>query len=157
MKNSLRTGVCFGTTSGIITTLGLIVGLHAGTHSQLVVIGGIMTIAIADAFSDALGIHISEESKNRNSREVWESTFWTFISKFFFALTFVVPMLLFGLQTAIVVSVFWALSILALISFYVAGLREQKAWKVVLEHMFIAIAVILITHYVGEWIGTTFV
>ena len=61
-KHSLRIGFSFGLTSGIITTLGLMVGLHAGTHSRLAVIGGILTIAIADAFSDALGIHISEES-----------------------------------------------------------------------------------------------
>ena len=67
MKDSLRTGISFGLTSGIITTLGLMVGLHSGTHSRVIVIGGILTIAIADAFSDALGIHISEESKNVHS------------------------------------------------------------------------------------------
>lgn len=37
------------------------IGLMAGTHSKLAVLGGILTIAIADAMSDALGIHISQE------------------------------------------------------------------------------------------------
>ena len=64
MKQSLKTGFSFGLTSGVITTLGLMVGLHAGTHSRLAVIGGIVTIAVADALSDALGIHIPEASKN---------------------------------------------------------------------------------------------
>ena len=64
MNHSLKIGVVFGLTSGIITTLGLMVGLHSGTHSRVVVIGGIVTIAIADAFSDALGIHVSEEAEN---------------------------------------------------------------------------------------------
>ena len=54
MKDSLRTGISFGLTSAVITTLGLMVGLHSGTGSKLVVLGGILTIAIADAFSDAL-------------------------------------------------------------------------------------------------------
>ena len=63
MEHSFRVGMSFGLTSGIITTLGLIVGLHSGTHSKLAVIGGILTIAMADAFSDALGIHVSEESE----------------------------------------------------------------------------------------------
>jgi len=31
----------------------LMVGLHSGTRSRTVVIGGILTIAIADAMSDA--------------------------------------------------------------------------------------------------------
>ena len=52
MKHSLKTGLSFGLTSEIITTLGLMVGLNSSTHSDLVVIGGILTIAIADGFLD---------------------------------------------------------------------------------------------------------
>ena len=74
MKTSLRTGFSFGLASGTITTLGLMVGLHSGTHSKLAVFGGVLTIAIADAFSDALGIHVSKESENKHSvKEIWES------------------------------------------------------------------------------------
>lgn len=49
MRHSFKVGFCFGITSGIITTLGLMVGLNSGTNSQLVVIGSILIIAIADA------------------------------------------------------------------------------------------------------------
>ena len=63
MKEWLRSGVSFGLTSAVITTLGLMVGLHSGTGSKLVVLEGIITIAIADAFSDALGMHISKEAE----------------------------------------------------------------------------------------------
>ena len=38
MRLSIRKGFSFGLTSGIITTLGLIVGLHSGTHSKMIVI-----------------------------------------------------------------------------------------------------------------------
>lgn len=108
MKHSVKTGFSFGLTSGIITTLGLMVGLHSGTHSQLAIIGGILTIAIADAFSDALGIHISEESRNAHRpTEIWEATLATFATKFIVALSFVVPVLLLPLTTAIVVSILW--------------------------------------------------
>ncbi|MCW1309363.1 MAG: hypothetical protein QXP04_01585, partial [Candidatus Nanoarchaeia archaeon] len=75
IDSSTKKGFSFGLVSGIITTLGLIVGLHSGTHSKLAVLGGIMTIAVADAFSDALGVHISEESEIKHStREIWTST-----------------------------------------------------------------------------------
>src|SRR3989339_547129 len=59
MKNSIKKGLGFGLTSGIITTLGMIVGLNSSTHSQAVVIGGVLIIAIADAMSDALGVLFS--------------------------------------------------------------------------------------------------
>jgi VIT1/CCC1 family predicted Fe2+/Mn2+ transporter len=157
MKHSLKTGFSFGSTSGIITTLGLMVGLHAGTQSKLAVMGGILTIAIADAFSDALGIHISEESENKHStKEIWESTAATFLSKFIFAITFLVPVLWLELPTAIVVSVIWGLSLLGLFSFYIAKAQRAKPWRIIAEHLIIAWVVIAITHYVGLWIKSGF-
>ena len=157
MNHSVKIGFSFGLTSGIITTLGLMVGLNSGTHSKLVVIGGVLTIAIADAFSDALGIHISEESENKHTtKEIWESTIATFVSKFAFALTFVIPVLLFPLTTAIYVSIVWGFTLLGLFSFYIAKEQGVKPWKVVIEHLVIALAVIIITHYVGDWIAGTF-
>lgn len=157
MKHSLKTGFSFGLTSGIITTLGLIVGLNSGTHSKPVIIGGILTIAIADAFSDALGIHISEESESKHStKEIWESTISTFVTKFVFAMTFVAPILLLQLTTAIIVSIIWGLSLLAMFSLYITKGQRIKPWKAIMEHMIIAIVVIGITHCVGVWVGSTF-
>ena len=149
-RDSFRMGVSFGLTSGIITTLGLMVGLESGTSSRLAVIGGILTIAIADAFSDALGIHICEESENvHTTREIWESTIITFISKFVFASIFVIPVLLLDLRTAVIVSVALGLSIIAVASYYMARQQGAKPWKVIGEHLLIATTVIVITHYVG--------
>ena len=157
LNHSLKTGFSFGLTSGIITTLGLMVGLSAGTQSKLVVIGGILTIAIADAFSDALGIHVSEESEGRHTpREIWESTIATFVSKFIFALTFVVPVLLLNLFAAICVSIVWGLSVLSLLSYQLGKAEKGNPWKVVLEHLLIAVVVVILTHYVGSWIALVF-
>jgi len=157
MKHSIRTGFSFGLTSGVITTLGLMAGLHSGTHSRMVVIGGILTIAIADAFSDALGIHIAEElNKKRTTKEIWESTVSTFLSKFVFTLTFVVPLFLFQLLTAIIVSAVWGLSLLSILSWHIAKEQKVKAWKVVMEHVVIALVVVILTHYVGDCISRAF-
>jgi VIT1/CCC1 family predicted Fe2+/Mn2+ transporter len=155
MRLSIRKGLSFGLTSGIITTLGLIVGLHSGTQSDIVIIGGILVIAIADAMSDALGIHVSVESENKYSaKEVWESTIATFLSKFVFALTFIIPVLFLQLSTAIIICVIWGLSLIAIFSYYVAKQQNIKPYRVILEHLLIAIIVIVITHYVGDWIAT---
>ncbi|GAI38509.1 unnamed protein product, partial [marine sediment metagenome] len=90
------------------------VGIHSGTRSRIAVIGAILTIAIADAFSDALGIHISEESENKHTtREIWESTISTFLSKLIFAMTFIVPVLFLKLDLAIIISILWGLFLLS--------------------------------------------
>ena len=157
MKHSLRVGFSFGLTSGIITTLGLMMGLYSGTHSQHIVVGGILTIAIADAFSDAMGIHVSEESKNQyTTREVWESTFSTFLCKFVFSSIFIIPVLLLELQAAIIISVMIGLYLLFLISLDIAREQKIKPWKVIGEHLTIAAVVIVLTYYVGYWISLTF-
>jgi VIT1/CCC1 family predicted Fe2+/Mn2+ transporter len=154
MNDSLRTGICFGLTSAVITTLGLMVGLHSGTGSKMVVIGGIITIAIADAFSDALGIHVSEESENiHTTKQIWISTIATFMAKFFFALTFLIPVIFLPLSTAIIVSLVWGLSILTALSHIIAKMQSKRPWKVVGEHVLIAVVVIVITHLVGDWVA----
>lgn len=158
MRHSIKTGFSFGLTSGIITTLGLIVGLHSATSSKIVVVGGIFIIAIADALSDSIGIHISEESENKHTtKEIWESTVSTFLSKFIFSMSFIIPMLLLSLSTAIIVSLVWGLSLICIFSYYTATLNKSKPWRAVLEHLIIALLVIAITHYVGAWVSTTFI
>lgn len=152
MKASWKTGLSFGLTSGVITTLGLMVGLHSGTHSRAIVIGGILTIAIADAMSDALGIHVSEESNNSGAtRHVWEATLATFAAKFVIALSFVVPVVLRPLDQAIMISIVWGMFLLAALSFFVARAQAIPPWKVIGEHLFIALCVVAITHAVGDW------
>ncbi|MEQ1654510.1 MAG: hypothetical protein ABL960_02335 [Nitrospira sp.] len=153
MRASWKTGLSFGLTSGVITTLGLMVGLNSGTHSRPVVIGGILTIAIADAMSDALGIHVAEESKsNCPARQIWESTGATFLAKFVIALTFAVPVLVAPLDQAILISFMWGLLLLAGLSFFIARTQGIAPWKVIGEHLVIALCVVALTHAVGDWV-----
>ena len=155
MKHWLRTGLSFGLTSAVITTLGLMIGLHSGTHSRLVVLAGILTIAIADAFSDALGIHVSEESDNTNTaKHIWGATITTFLTKFIISMTFVIPVFFLSLSAAIVVNLIWGLSILSLLSYFIAKIQGEAPWKIIGEHLLIAIVVITITYWVGNWIET---
>lgn len=157
MKHSIKTGLSFGLTSGVITTIGLIVGLGVSTSSKFVVLGGILTIAIADALSDAMGIHISEESRNKpQPRAIWEATISTFVAKFIFALTFAIPVLIFSINTAILISIVWGLLLLGIFSYSLAYSQKRKSWKIILEHILIALFVIFFTYLVGNWIKSVF-
>ena len=152
MNTFWKTGLSFGLTSGVITALGLMVGLHSGTHSRGVVISGILTIAIADAMSDALGIHVSEKSKNSGSaRQIWEATLATFVAKFVIAATFVAPVALGPLEQAIVISVVWGRLLLTTLSFFIAREQAIAPWKVIGEHLLIALGVAAMTPVVGDW------
>jgi len=104
-----------------------------------------------------LGIHISEESETIHSKkEIWESTLSTFLSKFIFALTFVIPVLLLKLSTAILFSIIWGMFLLSILSFYLAKDQKIKPWSVIGEHLIITLIVITLTHYFGDWFSLKF-
>ena len=150
MRNSYRKGLSFGLTSGIITTLGLIIGLNSSTSSKTIIFSGILVIAIADAMSDAFGIHMSEESQNLRVKEIWEATISTFVFKFLFALSFIIPIYFFQLDLAVLISIFWGLSLISVFSYYIAKRERKDPVHIILEHIIIAIFVIVLTHLVGK-------
>lgn len=84
------------------------------------------------------------------------STLSTFLSKAIFTLTFIVPLLLVRLPIAVSINVVWGLLLLGLFSFFIAKEQRASPWKVIVEHVVIALVVITLTHYVGDWISRTF-
>jgi len=80
----------------------------------------------------------------------------TFLAKFIFALTFLIPVLFFELSRAVIISIIWGLSALSLFSYRMAREQHKHPLKVVGEHLGIAIVVIVATYYVGTWVSTIF-
>jgi VIT1/CCC1 family predicted Fe2+/Mn2+ transporter len=153
----IRTGLYFGATSGVITTLGLIAGLNAGTHSIAAVLGGIFVISFADSMSDALGIHLAEEADpNATSEHIWAATISTFFNKFVFAISFAVPLLLLPLDQAVIASVVWGMLVITVLSYFIAKAQKASATAIIAEHLGIALLVVLLSHLIGLWVGRTF-
>ena len=156
-NDGVRTGLYFGATSGVITTIGLITGLNAGTRSVAAVLGGIFVIAVADAMSDALGIHLAEEADPSNSHaDVWAATISTFLTKFVFALSFAVPLLILPLDQAVLASLAWGMIVITVLSFFLAKAQKASPWMIIGEHLGIAIVVVILSHLIGVWVGRTF-
>lgn len=154
---SFRSGLNFGLTSAVITTSGLMVGLTTGTGSKVAVLGGILTIAIADAFSDALGMRISEEAKNgKKPKEIWETTLATLLSKFIFAITFILPVLFFTLKIATLINLIWGALLITLLSLIIAKDQQRPAGRIIAEHLLIAVLVIILSYYAGRFIDLAF-
>ncbi len=153
----IRTGLFFGATSGVITTIGLLTGLHAGTESLAAVLGGILVIAVADAMSDALGIHLAEEANpETDSQHVWSATIMTFATKFIFASSFAIPLLLLPLAEAVIASVAWGMFVITVLSYFLAKSQGERPLPVIAEHLLIAVVVVVLSHLIGGWVGTTF-
>jgi len=156
-NDGARTGLFFGATSGVITTIGLITGLNAGTHSVTAVLGGIFVIAVADAMSDALGIHLAEEANpDATTQHIWSATISTFFNKFIFALSFAVPLLLLPLDQAVLASLIWGMLVIIVLSYFLARAQKASPLMIIAEHLGIAVLVVVLSHLIGVWVGNTF-
>jgi len=156
-SDGARTGLYFGATSGVITTLGLLTGLYAGTGAVNAVLGGILVIAVADSMSDALGIHLAEEADpNTTSAHVWSATISTFVAKFVFAISFAVPLLVLPLRTAVIASIVWGMSVITVLSYFLAKSAQKRPLLIIFEHLGIAMLVVLLSHLIGAWAGANF-
>jgi len=156
-SDGARTGLFFGATSGVITTIGLIVGLNSGTQSITAVLGGILVIAVADAMSDALGIHLAEEADpNTDHLHVWAATIVTFLTKFVFSISFAIPLLLLPLGPAVIASVVWGLLVIVVLSYFLARSQDESPLGIIVEHVGIAALVLVFSHYIGVGVAATF-
>ena len=132
-------------------------GLYAGTGTVAAVLGGILVIAVADAMSDALGIHLAEEADpNTTTQHVWAATISTFFAKFVFAISFAIPLLLLPLPQAVIASIAWGMLVITVLSYFLAKAQGERPLPIIAEHLAIAILVVVLSHQIGAWVGSTF-
>ena len=161
-SHQLLTGISFGLTSAVITSLGMIVGLNSATSSRLAVGAGIIVMAVADGLADAMGLHLAEESEIENGKvkhtpkEVWLTTAVTFFSVSGFCSTFAIPILLFSMKLAVFLTISWGILLLIILNFYIARIKKERPLKLILQHILLAIFVIAISYEIGNLIKGKF-
>ena len=146
----------FGATSAIVTSLAFIVGLSKNPNPRLAIIGSLLVIAVADNISDSLGIHIYQESELLDYKVVRSSTFFNFLTRFLVMLIFILSVAFLPIKYAVIFSIVYGISLLSILSYFIA--REQKVnpYSAILKHGAIAILVIILSGFIGVWIVSIF-
>ena len=155
-KRLKQTKYSFGTTSAIITNLGLITGLDTLTSPKMSIISSILVIALVDNIADSLGIHVYQESECITEKEVWFSTMTNFLARVLVSATFILLVALLPIKIAVLSSVGWGLFLLAVLSYTIAKNREISPYRAMIEHISIAVFVVIGSHFLGEFIISKF-
>lgn len=154
LKASFKKGLGFGLSAAVITTLAVIVGIHAGTDLRHAVIAAIIVIAFADSMADAFGVYISERSAGTAKlHENIIAAIVAFFTKMIFALSFLIPIFLFSLHPAIVICIIYGLIVLIIYSVYLAKSRHDSIIRVIALHVLLAVVVISLSHLIGTWVN----
>jgi len=139
----------FGTTSAIMTGLGIVIGL-SGAANSMTIITSLLIIAIADNISDSFGMHIYKESQCSTKKDVKETTFGNFIARLITTAIFIFFVIVFPTNLAVIFSVIFSLFSIIWISYSISLHQGKKPYLPILKHLFIAIIVMITSFLLRE-------
>ncbi|HTP85244.1 MAG TPA: hypothetical protein VMQ11_19990 [Alphaproteobacteria bacterium] len=141
--------ISFGGASAIVTSLGLIVGFAAAHTPRPTVMTGLLIFALADNLTDALSIHIYQESERLEGRRALEATIGNFMTRLGICGTFVLFVGALPEAYAVGASLVWGTALLSGLTWLVARNRGANASAEICKHLAVALAVIVVSRAIG--------
>lgn len=146
--------LAFGITSGVLTTVGVLVGVNSATASRLPVIAAIVAIAVADSCSDAFGMYMAKVSERGTTpKQAFRYALGTLAGKAFFPLTFMGPLLVLPLDVAVGVNLAWGALGLALLSAEQAVVEQQSVIRRIARNLGLAAIIIANSMLAGSLVA----
>jgi len=155
----------FGSTSGILTTIGMLLGVYVAVEKLSSVMASIAAVAASDSWSDAYSIYSAKLAERGTSgSEAFRFAFKTFLGKVFFPLFFMLVLWLadlsYGnLQTAVFAVLILGVMILATMSAERPLVLGKGTWGVVKEvgkNILLACVVLLCSGAAGYVVNLLF-
>jgi hypothetical protein len=145
--------ISFGGTAAVVTSTALICGLSSVNATKPIIVSALLIAALADNLTDALSIHIFQESEKLNHRSVYVGTVTNFLARLLLSISFLPLVGLLPPEHMAKVTVVWGMSLLAILSFLVARERQVKPVPEVFKHLLAASAVIIASTLIPPWIN----
>jgi predicted membrane protein (TIGR00267 family) len=153
-------GVAFGTMDGLITILGVVIGIATATQSSgAVVISGLVA-GLANAFGNSFGFyaselaeraeHIQENQHVSSMAETRRSTLLAFAHSLVSTIVIVAPFVLFSLTYAMTASLILALALLFALGGLVGKFSHASPWKFGIRYVLLGLAGAALSFVVGE-------
>ena len=148
--------ISYGGTAAVVTSAALIIGLIAADATKPVIISALLIAALADNLTDALSIHIYQESEQLEKKDALAGTITNFFTRLLFGISFVILVGLFPLSYVAKAAVIWGILLLAILTYLVARERKVKPLPEILKHLAVAFVVITVSRMIGYWIAPFF-
>ncbi len=145
--------VSFGTTAAILTSTGLIVGFSAAGLAKSAIIAGLLIACFTDNLTDALSIHIFQESELQEQSAVFRTTMINFAARLTISLSFVALTLGLSGLSLLLVAIAWGGFLLSGLTWLIARSRGAEVSAEITKHLAVAVAVITVSRAIGELIN----
>jgi VIT1/CCC1 family predicted Fe2+/Mn2+ transporter len=145
--------ISYGGTAAVVTSTALISGLSAADTTKPVIVSALLIAALADNLTDALSVHIFQESEQLDQKDAFTGTLTNFATRLLLCASFVPLVVTFSLAHAAAVAIAWGALLLATLTYLVARERKVSLVPEVAKHLFVAFSVIVASMLIGRWIG----
>ncbi len=145
--------ISYGATAAVVTSMALISGLSAASATKSVIASALLIAAFADNMTDALSIHIFQESEQLDTKEAFRGTITNFFTRLVLGISFVTLVALLPLPYLTQAAFIWGMLLLAILTYFVARERKVKPLPEVLKHLVFTLAVITVSMTLGHLIG----
>jgi hypothetical protein len=142
----------FGSTSAIVTSMGVIIGLGAATARTATIVSSLLIFAVADNISDSLSIHMYQEAEKLDERSAFRATLTNFVARLLITLSFVMIAMLLAYPYAGIVALVWGFLLLIGLSYALAMERRVSPMAEIGKHLGVAVLVIAASRVIGSWI-----
>jgi hypothetical protein len=149
--------ISFGGTAAVVTSMALISGLSAADATKPIIVSALLIAALADNLTDALSIHIFQESEQLDQKKAFKGTITNFVTRLLLSISFVLLVGLFPLEHVVEGAIAWGMLLLAILTYLVARERKVKPLLEVVKHLLVASAVIIASTLIPPWIGALLV
>ncbi|HTX19560.1 MAG TPA: hypothetical protein VMG34_12970 [Bacteroidota bacterium] len=139
----------FGSSAAIITNVSLIVGLGSAGAGKGPILGGLLTMAVADNISDSLGIHLYKESEGFGESLSSLATVLNFLSRLFVSLSFIAIVLACSVHQSILAGIVWAILLLNIVSYLLTRANGNNSALEIIKHVSVAVVVIALSRWLG--------
>jgi len=156
-------GVAFGTVDGVITILGVVIGIATATqNSGAVVVTGLVA-GLANAFGNSFGFyaselakraeHIQENQRLNSMTETRRSTVLAFAHSVGSTVVIVAPFFMLGLRYAMIASLTVGFVLLFGLGSVVGRFSHASPWKFAVRYVFLGLIGAALSFIAGALIG----
>ena len=145
--------ISFGVTAAVVTSMALISGLSAADATKTIIVSALLIAAFADNLTDALSIHIFQESEQIDQKNAFNGTITNFVTRLLLSISFVLLVGLFPLEYVAKGAIVWGMLLLVILTYLVARERKVKPMLEVVKYLLVASAVIIVSTLIPNWIG----
>lgn len=157
MDQLVRTSrISFGGTAAVVTSTALISGLCAVNATKPIIVSALLIAALADNLTDALSMHIFQESEQHNQKNAFTGTITNFVARLLLSISFIFLVGIFPLAHIDKAAILWGVLLLASLTYLVARERKVKPLPEVFKHLLAASAVVIASMLIPPWISKFF-